>query len=101
MRIAPELTIYGAAELRAELLAALAATAPGATLTLALDDVCEVDSAGVQLLIAARRHAQASGAQLALTGHSAALLDALALLGLDANADAKRETSDPDQASLS
>ncbi len=84
LRITPELTIYGAAELRATLLDALAATP---TLALDLTDVCEADSAGVQLLIAARRHAAANGGALELTGHSAVLLDALALLGLDHNAE--------------
>ena len=84
IRLAPELTIYGAAELRTTLLDALAASPD---LELILSDVCEADSAGVQLLIAARRHAAAHGGALQLTGHSAVLLDALALLGLDHNAE--------------
>lgn len=84
MRIAPELTIYSAAELRAALLDALAASP---NLELDLADVCEADSAGVQLLIAARRHAAANGGALQLTRHSAVLLDALTLLGLDHNAE--------------
>lgn len=81
LRLEPELTIYSAAQVKQVLLDALAARDP---LTLDLADVCEVDSAGVQLLLAALRHALAQGGQLHLSGHSAAVQEAFALLGLDA-----------------
>jgi anti-sigma B factor antagonist len=81
LRLEPELTIYGAAQLKQTLLDALVARDP---LTLDLADVCEVDSAGVQLLLAALRHAAAAGVPLLLAAHSAAVLEAFALLGRDA-----------------
>ncbi|NHZ37041.1 STAS domain-containing protein [Massilia rubra] len=81
LRLEPELTIYSAAQLRQTLVDALVARAP---LTLDLTDVCEVDSAGVQVLLAAIRHAGAQGVPLQLAGHSAAVQEAFALLGLDA-----------------
>ena len=81
LRLEPELTIYSAARVREALLAHLHA---GSALSLDLADVCEIDSAGVQLLIAARRDADAGGVALQLRGHSAAVHDAFALLGLDA-----------------
>ena len=75
LRLDPELTIYGAAQLRATLLEALE---DGTALTLELDDVCEFDSAGMQVLLAAAR-----SATLHLQGHSPVVLEALALFGLD------------------
>lgn len=83
MLLEPELTIYAAASLRQALCEALAA---GAGLTLDLSQVCEIDSAGVQLLIAAARHAADSGQAFVLTGHSAAVQDAFELFGLKADA---------------
>ena len=80
MQLEPELTIYSAAALRQALYDALA---DGAGLTLDLGQVCEIDSAGVQLLIAAARHAAAAGQPFALTGHSTAVQDAFELLGLN------------------
>ncbi|MDM5177573.1 STAS domain-containing protein [Massilia sp. DJPM01] len=80
LRLEPELTIYSAARVKQTLLDALQARTD---LTLDLADVCEIDSAGVQLLLAAARQAQAGGAALRLAGHSAAVQEAFALLGLD------------------
>ncbi|UOD29833.1 STAS domain-containing protein [Massilia violaceinigra] len=81
LRLEPELTIYSAAQVRQTLLDALVARD---ALTLDLADVCEVDSAGVQLLLAAMRHAGSQGVALQLAGHSDAVREAFALLGLDA-----------------
>ncbi len=81
LRLEPELTIYSAAQVKQALVDALVARDP---LTLDLADVCEVDSAGVQLLLAALRHAVSQGGSLQLAGHSAAVQEAFALLGLDA-----------------
>ena len=81
LRMEPELTIYSAAQVRQVLLDAFGESA---SIVLDLTDVCEIDSAGVQLLLAARRHADTHGCVLQLLGHSATVLDAFALLGIDA-----------------
>lgn len=81
LRLEPELTIYSAAQLKQTLVDALVSRD---ALTLDLSDVCEVDSAGVQLLLAALRHAARHGVQCELAGHSAAVREAFALLGFDA-----------------
>ncbi|HEX8611792.1 MAG TPA: STAS domain-containing protein [Telluria sp.] len=81
VRLEPELTIYSAARVKQTLVDALVARD---ALTLDLADVCEVDSAGVQLLLAAMRQACAQGVPLHLAGHSAAVQEAFALVGLDA-----------------
>ncbi|MED5621997.1 STAS domain-containing protein [Ideonella sp. BN130291] len=76
-----ELNIYRAAELKAQLLAALDG-APA--LELDLSGVTEIDSAGVQLLMLARRSALARQRALRLVGHSAAVNDVFQLLDLHA-----------------
>jgi anti-anti-sigma factor len=81
LRLAGELTIYRAEELKRELLAALAATP---VLELALDEVSECDSAGLQLLLLARAGAEAAGGALRLRQPSAAVREVLALTGLAA-----------------
>ena len=85
LRIDGELTIYRAAELAAAMKAALAAVADGGVLELDLSEVAELDSAGVQLLLAARRSAVESGRTLRLTARSAAVDDVLAILQLAAH----------------
>jgi anti-anti-sigma factor len=82
LRIDGELTIYRAAELAAAMKAALAAVADGGALDLDLSEVAEMDSAGVQLLLAARRSAAESGRALRLVARSAAVDDVLAILQL-------------------
>lgn len=79
MRIEGEMTIYRAAELRTALLAALG---EGGDLLLELDAVDAFDSAGVQLLLAARRSARAAGRTLRLVAPSAGVTQVLATLGL-------------------
>jgi anti-anti-sigma factor len=74
-----EMTIYRAAEIRLVLLAALE---QGTPLALDLSPVAEIDTSGVQLLLAARRHAAASGVALTLCGQSTAVEEAFSLLGL-------------------
>ncbi len=76
-----EMTIYHAAEIRATLLAALQ---QGGALEVDLAAVAELDSSGVQLMLAAQRQAGAAGVALRWRGHSAAVLEVLALLGLGA-----------------
>lgn len=83
VRIEGEMTIYRALELKEQLLAALA---PGGGLELDLSGVTEVDSAGVQLLLAARKTAP-----LRIAERSHAVAEAFATLGLDACFDAPYE----------
>lgn len=76
-----ELTVQRAAELKPVLMAALD-TAPALQIDLAA--VTEIDSAGVQLLLLTRRTAARRQRALQLVGHSAAVLQAFALLELHA-----------------
>lgn len=77
-----ELTIYRANELKPELLAALNGAAQA---EFDLSGVTEIDTAGVQLLLLARREAQARGIALHLRSPSQAVRGAFALLALDAH----------------
>lgn len=74
-----EVTIYGAAVLKARLLEKLAACRE---LEIDLAQVVELDSAGLQLLILAKREALAAGKKLRLVNHSHAVLEILDLCGL-------------------
>jgi len=79
MAIPGELTIFTAQALKAQILAAMGA---GGDLELDLAMVGEMDSAGVQLLVAAKREAAARGQTLAFTNHSPAVVDILDLCDL-------------------
>ncbi|WP_443094347.1 STAS domain-containing protein [Pseudoduganella chitinolytica] len=80
-----EMTIYRAAELKDVLFDALRqATADARALALDLSQVTEFDSAGVQLLLMARREAQRQGHPLQLVAHSPAVREVLNLTGLKA-----------------
>jgi anti-anti-sigma factor len=79
LRIEGEMTIYRAAELKQVLLASLGEVD---ALEIDLSSVTEMDTAGVQLLIAAKKAAQAKQQELHLTGHSAAVLDVLEIFNL-------------------
>ena len=81
-RIEGELTIYRAAELAAEMRAALAEVPGGGAFELDLSEVTEMDCAGVQLLIAARRSAQESGRTLRVAGSSPAVAEVFQTLQL-------------------
>lgn len=74
-----ELTIYTVQALRQPLLDQLAA-APA--LVLDLQDVAEFDGAGLQLLVATQREAQACGKPLAVRAPSAAVMETLRQVGL-------------------
>ncbi|MFT4101720.1 MAG: STAS domain-containing protein [Burkholderiaceae bacterium] len=82
IRLDGELTIYRAQEIRQALRDALAAAGP--SLTIDLSAVTDIDSAGVQLLMAARRQALDEGRTLALVEHGPAVVDAFALFDLAA-----------------
>lgn len=75
-----ELTIYGAAELQARLVASLADAPEG--LDIDLSGVSELDSAGVQLLMAARRAALATGRSVTLCAPSDAVREVFDLFDL-------------------
>lgn len=75
-----DMTIYRAAELKPVLLDAVRADG---TPALDLAAVTEFDSAGVQLLLMARREAEQLGKTLHIVAASPAVLDVFALLGLN------------------
>lgn len=75
-----ELTIYGAAELQARLIAALADAPEGLDIDLAA--VTELDSSGVQLLMATHRAARASDRTVTLCAPSDAVRDLFDLFDL-------------------
>jgi anti-anti-sigma factor len=74
-----ELSIYRAAELRQWFDSSLQ---PGGAVQIDLAEVSEIDTAGAQLLIAARRLAQQRGCTLHYVHHSAPVLALLALFNL-------------------
>ncbi len=78
LRIEGELTIYRAAELKHALLEPLAA----GSVELDLSAVTEIDSAGVQLLMLAKREASLHDCEFRLANHSAAVLEVFELLDL-------------------
>lgn len=80
LHIADDLTVYTATAIKSLMQAALAA--PGA-LELDLTGVAAIDTAGLQLLLAAQRSATAQGRQLGLGAPSEAVRDSLALCALD------------------
>ena len=74
------MTIYTAAELKPRLVEAVA---QDEVPELDLSGVTEIDSAGVQLLLLARREAQLLGRNLRVTSASEAVTEVLVLLGID------------------
>lgn len=81
LRIDGEMTIYRAFELKQTLLAAVEASA---AVEMDLAGVTELDTAGVQLLLLARKSAQAGQRELRLFALSPAVAEVLELLGLAA-----------------
>lgn len=77
--IAGEFSIFNAVELRARLLDALAAAD---AVEVDLAQVSEIDSAGLQLMIAAKQEAAGRDKTLGFVGHSPAVLEALDLCDL-------------------
>ena len=84
--LGPEFTIAQAAAWRDTLVDALC-TGSG-NLTLDLSSVTDIDSAGLQLLLATRRSIHERGASLTLEGLSSTVAEALAVFGLDPQIDA-------------
>jgi anti-anti-sigma factor len=77
IRVAGEMTVYTAAELKPALLDALSAAGKAADLDLA--SVEEFDSAGLQLLLASVRDATARGTSVRILAASAAVREVLEL----------------------
>ncbi|MBV5298228.1 MAG: STAS domain-containing protein [Rhodoferax sp.] len=78
LRIEGELTIFRAMELKPAMLP----TPPLAEID--LSGVTDLDTAGVQLLMLAKKTAQAEQRELRLTGHSPAVLEVFELLNVAA-----------------
>jgi anti-sigma B factor antagonist len=78
LRINGELTIFRAMELKPVLLAEPALT------EIDLSGVTDLDTAGVQLLMLAKKTALSQGRDLCLSGHSPAVLDVFELLNVAA-----------------
>jgi len=74
-----EMTIYTAAQLYAELTPFLTLGSP---LQIDLSQVTEIDGAGLQLLMLAKRETLRTGAALQLSGHSPAVLEVFELCDL-------------------
>jgi anti-sigma B factor antagonist len=81
LSIEGELTIYRAAELKPQLLDAVQREP---VVELDLSQVSEFDSAGLQILMHAKREATAAGRELRLVKHSPAVVDVQQLLDLAA-----------------
>ncbi len=94
MAIEGELTIFTARELQERLLALLA---QGEDVEVDLSGVGEMDSAGVQLLLATRTEAAARDVALRFTGPSPVVLDTLDLCDLTAHFGEPEPTSRPDK----
>jgi anti-anti-sigma factor len=77
IRIAGEMTVYTAAELKPALVELLAAAPNAAALDLA--SVAEFDSAGLQVVLASLRDANAKGATLRIVAASTAVREVLEL----------------------
>ncbi|MFL6697724.1 MAG: STAS domain-containing protein [Vitreoscilla sp.] len=82
LRIEGELTIYRAAELAEAMKASLAQVPTGGSFEVDLSGVTEMDSAGVQLLMAAKRSTDESGRVLRLAGSSPAVAEVFRTLQL-------------------
>jgi anti-sigma B factor antagonist len=81
LALAEDLTIYNASAQKSILLDSLGSAAG---LDLDLSQVGEIDSAGLQLLILAKREANRQGKPLHLIAHSAAVLELIDFLNLGA-----------------
>lgn len=81
LRIDGEMTIYRAGELKQTLLDELALAGQGA-LDIDLAGVTEIDTAGVQLLMLAKKTAGERQCELRLGGHSEAVTQVFELLNL-------------------
>lgn len=79
VNVTGEMTIYHAAEIKAELLPCLEL---GTELEIDLSEVSEMDTAGFQLLLLTKRAALAADKPLRLVAHSPATLEVLDMLNM-------------------
>jgi anti-anti-sigma factor len=79
--ISGEFTIFTADSTKTRLLDAIH-QATTADIEVDLSDVTEIDSAGLQLMVMAKREAAEHGRSVSFTGHSAPVLDLIDLCGL-------------------
>ena len=79
LHIEGDMTIYTAAEMKNELMTHMVQPREQ---EIDLSEVSEMDSAGLQILILAKREAERHGTSLQLTGHSRAVLDVLDMCNL-------------------
>lgn len=79
LRIEGEMNIYRAAELKPVVLAAIA---PGATTDFDLSGITELDTAGLQLLMLAKKAARAVQGDIRLASRSEAVTDVFDLLNV-------------------
>lgn len=79
--LAGEVTVFNASAIRDQLLGALRETGD---VDVDLSQVSEIDTAGVQLLLAAKREAEACNKTVHFSGCSDTVFDVMALLGLSA-----------------
>lgn len=79
MRLRPDCNIYSAGEIKAALLEFLREPQE---LELDLSDVAEIDTAGMQVLMAAKNFARAGGHELRLLNHSAPVLELIEIYDL-------------------
>lgn len=77
--VAGEMTIYCAAEMKEALLPCVARCRE---IEINLSEVVEMDTAGFQILLLAKREATAAGKPLRLVAHSPATLEVLDLFGM-------------------
>jgi anti-sigma B factor antagonist len=78
--VSGEMTIYTAAGLKDELIAALAECSE---IEMSLGEVSEIDAAGLQLLALAKREAAERNKSLQFVSHSQAVLDMLGLCNME------------------
>ena len=81
LAISGELTVYTAPELKERVLKQLKRRQRPPLLD--LSGVAEIDTAGVQVLLLAKRYCEATGGQFEIDAASDAVRDALQLCGLD------------------
>lgn len=81
LAIAGELTIFTAADVKQRLLDAVAETA-AVDIDIDLADVTEIDTAGLQLMVMAKREGASLGKNVHFTGHSGPVVDLIELCDL-------------------
>ena len=81
LAIAGEFTIYTANDLKARLLETIA-SAKAANIDIDLSEVTEIDSAGLQLMVMAKREAADCGKNVRFCNHCAPVLDVIDLCDL-------------------